>query len=55
MQPLARALFVETNPIPVKWAVHALGKITDEIRLPLTVLSAAQRANVENALREATA
>jgi 4-hydroxy-tetrahydrodipicolinate synthase len=55
MQPLARALFVETNPIPVKWAVHALGKITDELRLPLTVLSVPQRATVENALREATA
>jgi 4-hydroxy-tetrahydrodipicolinate synthase len=52
MMPLTRALFLETNPIPVKWAVHRLGKIADEIRLPLTVLSAANREKVERAMRE---
>jgi 4-hydroxy-tetrahydrodipicolinate synthase len=44
IQPLCRALFLETNPIPVKWGVHRLGRATDEIRLPLTVLSAANQA-----------
>lgn len=55
MQPLARALFLETNPIPVKWALHRLGKITDEIRMPLTPLAAAHRDKVEQAMREAGA
>ncbi|MBN1326769.1 MAG: 4-hydroxy-tetrahydrodipicolinate synthase [Candidatus Cloacimonetes bacterium] len=32
---LNSALFIETNPIPVKAALHMMGKITDEIRLPL--------------------
>lgn len=36
---LHRTLFIESNPIPVKWAVHKLGLINDEIRLPLTTLS----------------
>jgi 4-hydroxy-tetrahydrodipicolinate synthase len=52
MQPLARALFCETNPIPAKWGVHRLGKITDEIRLPLTVLTPPNRERVEAAMRE---
>lgn len=55
MQPLAHSLFLETNPIPVKWAVHSLGKCTDEIRLPLTVLSAPLREKVVQALAAATA
>ena len=37
--PLHKALFVESNPIPVKWAVHRLGLIGPGIRLPLTPLS----------------
>ena len=36
---LHRDLFVEANPIPVKWAVGRLGLIEDGIRLPLTRLS----------------
>ena len=37
--PLHKALFVESNPIPVKWAVQRLGLIGPGIRLPLTPLS----------------
>ncbi len=37
--PLHRTLFVEPNPIPVKWAVHRLGLIGEAIRLPLVPLS----------------
>ena len=37
--PLFTALFLETNPIPVKAALHMMGKMSDEIRLPLTELS----------------
>ena len=36
---LHRKLFVEANPIPVKWAMARLGKLTNALRLPLTPLS----------------
>lgn len=36
---LHELMFVEANPIPVKWALHKMGLISDEIRLPLTRLS----------------
>ena len=39
LQPLNAALFVESNPIPVKWAVHKMGLIPQGIRLPLTEFS----------------
>jgi 4-hydroxy-tetrahydrodipicolinate synthase len=47
---LSKALFLETNPIPVKWAMARLGWIADEIRLPLTKLSAQHHAKVEDVL-----
>lgn len=50
---LHRHLFVEANPIPVKWAVARMGKIKNALRLPLTPLSAAAQAVVENAMRQA--
>jgi 4-hydroxy-tetrahydrodipicolinate synthase len=40
LQPLNTALFVESNPIPVKWAVNRMGLIPASIRLPLTEYSA---------------
>ena len=40
LQPLNKALFVESNPIPVKWAVAEMGLIEANIRLPLTDFSA---------------
>jgi 4-hydroxy-tetrahydrodipicolinate synthase len=52
---LHRDLFVEANPIPVKWALERMGRIPPGIRLPLTPLSAGHRAAVEQALREAGA
>ena len=51
--PLHQALFVEPNPIPVKWAAERMGLIAGGIRLPLTPLSEARRAAVEKAMREA--
>jgi 4-hydroxy-tetrahydrodipicolinate synthase len=36
LMPVFDALFCETNPIPVKAALALLGKISDEIRLPMT-------------------
>jgi 4-hydroxy-tetrahydrodipicolinate synthase len=51
--PLHKALFVEANPIPVKWALQRMGQIGAGIRLPLTPLSDGYHATVEAALREA--
>ena len=51
--PLHRDLFVEANPIPVKWAMARLGRCGGTLRLPLTGLDAANQPAVEAALREA--
>jgi 4-hydroxy-tetrahydrodipicolinate synthase len=53
MQPLHKAMFVETNPIPVKWAVARLGLIPDGIRLPLVPLSRQFHAQVLEAIQGA--
>ena len=49
--PLNRKLFLEANPIPVKWALHRMGMISEGIRLPLTPLSEKFHAEVEEALK----
>lgn len=46
-------LFVEANPIPVKWAVARMGKIQNCLRLPLTPMAAAAQPLVEKAMRQA--
>jgi len=51
--PLHRNLFLEANPIPVKWAVQQMGLIAGGIRLPLTPLAAAYHEQVREALRHA--
>jgi 4-hydroxy-tetrahydrodipicolinate synthase len=51
--PLHDAMFVESNPIPVKWAVEQLGLIQAGIRLPLTPLSAQYHSQVKSALQAA--
>jgi len=53
LAPLYQALFVEANPIPVKWVLARLGRIQGGIRLPLTELSAAQQPAVWRALEAA--
>lgn len=53
LMALHRDLFVESNPIPVKWALHEMGLIPPGIRLPLTVLSERHHNTVRAALREA--
>ena len=50
---LHRHLFIEANPIPVKWAVAKMGKMQNVLRLPLTPLSAAAQAVLEGAMRQA--
>ncbi|MCC7040590.1 MAG: 4-hydroxy-tetrahydrodipicolinate synthase [Burkholderiales bacterium] len=50
---LHRRLFVEANPIPVKWALAEMGLIANELRLPLVPLSPQYHETVRAALREA--
>ncbi len=53
LQPLHKALFLESNPIPVKWALAEMGRIDTGIRLPLTWLSEAFHEPLREALRQA--
>jgi 4-hydroxy-tetrahydrodipicolinate synthase len=53
LMPLHRDLFVESNPIPVKWALYEMGLIPKGIRLPLTILSDQYHETIRNALKEA--
>jgi len=53
LMPLHTKLFVEANPIPVKWALAEMGLIGPGMRLPLTPLAAQYHDTVRAALREA--
>ncbi|MEY8712002.1 4-hydroxy-tetrahydrodipicolinate synthase [Mangrovibacter phragmitis] len=54
LMPLHHKLFVEPNPIPVKWACKALGLVaTDTMRLPMTPLTDASVPVITNALKHA--
>jgi len=50
--PLHFKLFVEANPIPLKWALQRMGRIEGGIRLPMTPLEPRHHAVVEAALRQ---
>ena len=50
--PLHRNLFIEANPIPVKWAMARLGLCGPALRMPMTPLEKPNEALVENALRQ---
>lgn len=49
--PLCKAMFYETNPIPVKTAMQLLGRLNGEVRLPLCPMSQANRDKLQKALR----
>ncbi len=51
--PVHKRLFIEANPIPVKWAMQRLGLCGGTLRLPMTGLEPAHQPPVEAALREA--
>src|SRR5690606_35177784 len=51
--PLHRQMFVEANPIPVKWALQRLGRCGGTLRLPLTPLDPAHHAGMDAALHAA--
>lgn len=53
LYPLFTALFYETNPIPVKEALHLMGKIAPEIRLPLCPMGNDNKAKLVTALKAA--
>lgn len=46
LAPLHDALFVETNPIPVKWLLHKMGLIQNSLRLPLMPLAETKQATL---------
>jgi len=53
MEGLHESLFVESNPIPVKWALFEMGLIPAGIRLPMTPLASEHHETVRQALRQA--
>lgn len=52
LQPLHRAMFVETNPIPVKTALAMMGKVREEFRLPLVRIGEKNRERLQKTLMD---
>lgn len=52
LQPLVRALFMETNPIPVKMALGMMGMINDEMRLPMVPMNDENTAKLKKVLMD---
>lgn len=52
LMPLHQTLFIEANPIPVKWALHEMGLMPEGIRLPLTWLSQHCQEPLRQAMRQ---
>ena len=52
LMPVHKNLFIEANPIPVKWAMARMGLCGPTLRLPMTPLEASNEAVVEGALRQ---
>jgi 4-hydroxy-tetrahydrodipicolinate synthase len=53
LQPLNKALFVESNPIPLKWALAEMGLISPGVRLPLTPYADEYHAEMRQAMQNA--
>jgi 4-hydroxy-tetrahydrodipicolinate synthase len=53
LEPLNKAMFIETNPIPVKTALAMMGKIKEEFRLPLCEMSETNKQKLAEVLRSA--
>lgn len=53
LMPLHKQLFLESNPIPTKWALHTMGKIKAGIRLPLLPLDSKYHKDVKEAMQAA--
>jgi 4-hydroxy-tetrahydrodipicolinate synthase len=52
LEPLNAAMFIETNPIPVKTALAMMGKIKEEFRLPLCEMAPANKEKLKKTLRD---
>ena len=52
LEPLNAAMFIETNPIPVKTALALMGKIQEEFRLPLCEMAPANREKLKAVLKD---
>lgn len=52
MMPVNNAMFIETNPIPVKTALALMGKIKEEMRLPLTSMAERERETLKSTLKD---
>ncbi|MDY6861646.1 MAG: 4-hydroxy-tetrahydrodipicolinate synthase [Thermodesulfobacteriota bacterium] len=52
LQPLHKAVFIETNPIPIKTALYLMGKVPLEFRLPLLTLSKENFLHLKKVLKE---
>lgn len=52
LEPLNAAMFIETNPIPVKTALAMMGKIQEDLRLPLCEMSSANREKLRKVLAD---
>ncbi|MCF1503634.1 4-hydroxy-tetrahydrodipicolinate synthase [Afifella sp. H1R] len=53
LMPLHRALFLEPSPGPTKYALSALGKMSEEVRSPITTIGEETKSEVQDALRHA--
>ncbi len=53
LEPINASMFIETNPIPVKTALAMMGKIQEELRLPLCEMSKANKAKLKDVLKSA--
>lgn len=53
LEPINSAMFIETNPIPVKTALVMMGKIKEEFRLPLCEMSKANKEKLKGILKSA--
>lgn len=53
LEPINKAMFIETNPIPVKTALAMMGKINEEFRLPLCEMSETNKQKLAEVLRSA--
>lgn len=51
LEPLNKAMFIETNPVPVKTALALMGKIAEEFRLPLCEMAPANKERVKEVLK----
>ena len=52
LEPLHGPLFLETNPIPVKYAASLMGKCTADLRMPLTTMSPGPAEKLRGVMKE---